>query len=271
MKVHFAGHTSFKEALAASGVRYVLDTFYEIGKLKGERAQAHIDLMNSYNHAIIDSGLFTLMFGAKAGTEITEDFIEDWQNDYANFVNTYGFKHSIVECDVQKVLSADFAWEMRKKFRTQIKDPNVTIINAYHLEDENPDKLIDYADYIAVSQPELRIHTSRKERYRITEYICTRAYAKGKRIHLLGCTEKKMMRDFSYCFSCDSTSWMAGAQYNKFYTELNKQPGSDNGKIDINLINENHLPRFTTKGANQAYWQAAIKRMEYAKYAGNQD
>lgn len=260
MKVHFAGYISHKEAIDKAGVKYILDTFYEIKTMPFEKRLEHLERMNKKNHAIVDSGLFTLMFGAKAGTPIDEQFIIDWQNDYAKTINASNYKHSIVECDVQRILSPEFAWEMRKKFKTQVKN---TIINVYHLPDENPDKLIAHSDYIAVSIPELRKFVSKKERYSITDYISRKASLKGKKVHLLGCTEKEMMRQFSYCYSCDSTSWLSGGRYNNHTTELS-------GIIDINKMYANKIEGFTSKSQNSDYFQAITKMFDYQKYAGDQ-
>lgn len=270
MKVHFAGHVSFAEPLRLANVNYILDTFYEIRKLSEDRARSHVNVMNSYNHSICDSGLFTMMFGAKAGTKITEEFIYKWQDDYADYLNKYDFKHSYVECDVQKVISPEFAWEMRKKFRKQVKT-GATLINAYHLEDENPDKLIEWSDYIAISQPELRIELSNEERYKLTRYIASKAVMKGKRVHLLGCTEIKMMKEFQYCFSCDSTSWMMGAQYNNFFTTINGESKKLHMDIDLLGLNKTEELKGKPKSFAYSYWQAMIKKQEYAKYAGSQE
>ena len=262
MKVHFAGYIPYIEAIDKAGVNYALETFYEIKGMNFEKRLKFLNHINKKNHAIIDSGLFTLMFGAKKGTPISEQFIIDWQDDYAKTINASNYKHSIVECDVQKVLSPEFAWEMRKKFKTQVKN---TIINVYHLEDGNPDKLIDYADYIAVSIPELRFNVSREERYKITNYIARKASLKGKRVHLLGCTEKEMMKQFSFCYSCDSTSWKSGERYDNHTSE------SYGGKISLASMKQNHIEGFSTLSQLRGYYQAITKLADYKKFAGPQD
>lgn len=262
MKVHFAGYLPFVKALDKAGVNYVLDTFYELKQMGMKNRVQHLRKMNKKKHAIVDSGLFTLMFGAKAGTPLSEDFIHKWQTEYAHTINVSGFKHSIVECDVQRVLSTEFAWEMRKLFKTQVK--NNTIINVYHLPDENPDKLIDFADYIAVSIPELRKFMSKKQRDKITSYIARKAWNKGKRVHLLGCTEKWMMQKYSYCFSCDSTSWISGGRYNNHQCEIFDQP------MTVKDMANNHLEEFKAKSQSNAYYQAITKLQDYKKYAGSQ-
>lgn len=260
MKVHFASCLSLPKVIDKAGIAYVLDTFYEIKQLKMEKRISHLSWMNQKKHAIIDSGLFTMMFGAKAGTPISEQFIIDWQDDYARTVNASNYQHSIVDCDVQKVLSPEFAWEMRKKFKTQVKN---TIINVYHLEDGNPDKLIAFSDYIAVSIPELRFNVSRAERYKITDYISRKATLKGKRVHLLGCTEKEMMKRFSYCYSCDSTSWKSGGRYNSHKTEAY-------GHFSVEQMSKNKLSDFTSVAQSNFYYQAITKLEDYKKFAGDQ-
>lgn len=260
MKVHFASFHPHKKMIEVAGIFYVLDTFYKLRKLSPEKAFEHIKLLNSKKHSIIDSGLFTLMFGADAGIKLDEKFINDWQNEYANFINKNNFKHSVVECDVQKKISPEFAWEMRRKFKTQIKN---TIINVYHLEDGNPDKLIDYADYVAISVPELRINCSKKERYRITEYIATKAIRKNKKVHLLGCTEVEMLKKFSFCTSCDSTSWLSGQIYDNHRTQ-SSQTEFNNKKFSKNMFGN------FTKSQIIKYYQIITKLDDYKKFAGDQ-
>jgi hypothetical protein len=200
------------------------------------------------------------MFGAKKGVPLDEKFIHDWQDDYAKTINASNYRHSIVECDVQKVLSPEFAWEMRRRFKQQVKN---TVINVYHLEDGNPDKLIDFADYIAVSIPELRFNVSRKELLSITSYIARKATMKGKRVHLLGCTDKQMMKDFSFCFSCDSTSWKSGDRYNNHQSE-------SFGRMSVNQMKQNKLPEFSSVAQSNFYYQAITKLEDYKRQAGDQ-
>ena len=270
MKVHFAGSPSedirMSKSLKMAGVRYVLGSFYQIKNYKGERAKKFINVFNSYKHSIIDSGLFTLMFGAKKDIILTEQFIMNWQKDYSLFVLDNKYKHTVVECDVQKKISSKFAWEMRRLFKSQL--PNNQIINVYHLEDGNPDKLIDYSDYIAVSIPELRFNVSRKELMQITRYISSKASSRGKKVHLLGCTDLKMMKEFQYCYSCDSTSWFSGSRFNSFHSKVFPKYK----KIDINSLKANKIEDFKNESTsnNVFYWEAYLKLQEYKKYAGSQ-
>ena len=92
-------------------------------------------------------------------------------------------------------------------------------INVFHFEDgmRGLDSLIDFSDYIALSIPELRIikpKTFREDTRYLTHYIKNRKPEID--IHLLGCTDVKMIAQNSFCTSADSTSWLSGVKYGWF-------------------------------------------------------
>lgn len=254
MKIHFAGCDGIEsdKVLIEHGIRYRLNSYYYLKKKKAFQPA----YLNEFSHSIIDSGLFTLMFGAGSKIKIDRAYIMKWVEDYINWINKHEWKNvSFVECDVQKKLSSYDAWEIRKEMKQRVKGG--TVINVYHLEDENPDKLIDFADYIAISLPELRFNVTDRERFNITKYIATKACLKGKRVHLLGCTEKDYLKYFSFCFSCDSTSWTSPLRYGEIKTE--------NFQTHIRDIqgvtNDNDL----TKGMC-----AFLHQIDYKSQSGNQ-
>lgn len=79
------------------------------------------------------------------------------------------------------------------------------------------DSMIDFSDYIALSIPELRIikpKTFREDTRYLTHYIKNRKPEID--IHLLGCTDVKMIAQNSFCTSADSTSWLSGVKYGWF-------------------------------------------------------
>lgn len=258
MKVHFAGNREHSgNGLLMAGVRYRLESFYDIT----ERNKCDgAEIWNQYNHTIIDSGLFTLMFGSEKAKGINEEFCEAWLNKYVEFINSTPFKNaSFVELDVQKKISSDYAWDLRQRMKARINKG--TVINVFHLEDGSPDRIIDYADYMAVSLPELRFSVSDRERYQITRYIAEKMANKGKKVHLLGCTELKYLKDFSYCYSCDSTSWQASFRYGASKTKTF-------GNVHINQIRNNE--KFDRKAVNDIYWSALFALQDYKRYAGDQ-
>ena len=223
MKVHFAAFENLTSAITLTklaGIRYGLfSCFSYLAKKHGIQASAKGDpaaliqyLEKALRHTIMDSGLFTLMFGAHAGKR-DKRFMESWQQSIIEFVRTNSYKGAVVEVDCQKVLGVDEAWTLRKELRNALSNE---LINVYHAEDGNHglDRLIEFSDYIAISVPELRAMYVPQ----LAEYVKRQAaYIKNKkpdiRIHLLGCTEVRIMRQCTFCDSCDSTSWQQVNRY----------------------------------------------------------
>ena len=229
LKVHFAGMEDIAKAacMNAVGVQYYLFTCYQfvLSRMKGgkSRKQYYIpkQLEEFGKHVIMDSGLFTLMFGAAKGRK-DEKFITKWMTELVGFVKESGFKGTCVEVDCQKVLSPEIAWKLRRKLGKMLPDNRV--INVFHLEDgkKGLDRLIDYSDYIALSVPEFRIHRPRiykKDVKSITRYIKNKKPAID--IHLLGCTDNEMLQDNRFCTSADSTSWSAIVRWPQIPLVLN--------------------------------------------------
>ena len=168
-----------------------------------------IDFLNKHmEHVIIDSGVYTFLFGAENETKVDFDFFQRWQDDYVHYIETSGLKNAhFVEVDVQKKLGIEPAWELRRALCDRVgKD---RIINVVHLEDRDPTALIEFSDYIAISIPEMKmaIEDSALIEKRIMS-ISILAKQRGKKVHLLGCTDRRSMRMFRTLDSCDSTTWM---------------------------------------------------------------
>lgn len=262
MKVHFADANSFgnADAFLKCGVKYTLQTFHQIEKNNGRLAFDY-DVLNKFKHIIIDSGLFSIMFGCDKDKPFDESFAKTWLEKYISWIKQSKFNNaSFVECDVQKKLGPDKAWEFRERMRAEL--PDRSIINVYHLEDGNPDKLIDFSTYIAISIPELRYNVSRAELKSITSYISRKAVSKGKKVHLLGCTELKLMKDFSFCYSCDSTSWSAGARFGSFKTKTF-------GNIHVDKARE-YFGKDGINKFNKVAHCVDLILEDYKKYAGDQ-
>lgn len=228
IKVHFAACEVQNQFLAVEelGVRYGLYTCFPfvermvfgkgnapIMKLKWmEDAAVDIPryIHKTMKHTIQDSGLFTLMFGARKGTK-DEALINKWYDNMVQFTLNHGCNVTCVEVDCQKVLGVDKAWEFRERIRGDL--PNNRIINVFHLEDgqKGLDRLIEFSDYIAISVPELRFANKKDMVPKLARYI------KGKKpsidIHLLGCTELELLKQCRFCTSSDSTTHVAGKRY----------------------------------------------------------
>tara|TARA_R110002153_G_scaffold99715_1_gene235376 strand:+ start:837 stop:1754 length:918 start_codon:yes stop_codon:yes gene_type:complete len=227
IKIHFAGGENLIRSnliLKGAKANYSLFTIFPFlcnhfgikhGYQNKGQTYEEVSQNNFENskHCIQDSGLFSLMFGSYQG-KCDEKFISKWYEALVETTKNGKFKGSVVEVDCQKVLGVDKAWEFREKMKTDL--PNNRHINVFHKEDgkKGLDRLIEFSDYIAISVPELRAMKQKHYTEDLAHYI------KNKKpsidIHLLGCTENKMLKNLDFCSSCDSTSWVSFNKYGWF-------------------------------------------------------
>lgn len=291
IKIHFAGaeNVDFAYVLHDAGVNYFLFTVlpFIMGKFNikwgritnAKKLEPQIELPKMSNHTIMDSGLFTLMFGACKSLRPDEKFIRSYKDAIVDFVNqNRAYNITCVECDCQKLLGTQIAWELRKQMREQL--PKNRIINVFHFEDGKSglDSMIDFSEYIAISVPELRIikpDTYKEDTYRIASYIKDRKPEID--IHLLGCTERAMLKQCSFATSSDSTTWQ---QINRYGAILGKR--TKNIKPERIQESREHISKLlqdmeiepTEKRCSYyyLYWLAGkLLKKEYAKAAGSQE
>lgn len=293
VKVHFAGSdNSMPHTVAANlaGVNYSLFTCYPF--IKGKRLDDDFTygqdklfvpriIQGLRNHIIMDSGLFTLMFGADKGKPQTLESLTLWQDKTAKFIKQNGLTCSVVEIDCQKILGVEQAWYFRNRMRTVM--PNNRHINVFHLPDgmKGLDRLIEFSDYIAFSVPELRI--SRRGTYRedLRQLVY---YTKNRKpeidIHLLGCTEKALLQDNKFCSSADSTSWLSANRYGrigykKYHVDDIKKTSRERvrGEIlrEFGKYQSGEITEKTMKYTQDAYFSACISKRKYEEICGNQD
>ena len=224
IKIHFAGAENLiRSSLILDGAesKYSLFTIFpylcnefEIKHGYQNRGESYSQVvennMKKARHVIQDSGLFSLMFGSYKGDK-TESFIMKWYEKLVEVTSTGGYLGTVVEVDCQKVLGVSKAWELREQMRNDL--PDNRIINVFHKEDgqKGLDRMIEFSDYIAISVPELRALGKKNYAVNLANYIKNRKPEID--IHLLGCTENKLLNELSFCSSADSTSWTA---FNKF-------------------------------------------------------
>jgi hypothetical protein len=288
IKVHFAGsegHQHFN-TLRAANIKYSLFSAFSLVAdrvgIKGvsyaqEIGNTPMQRKAAFRHVIMDSGLFTLMFGALKGKKPPE-FVDRWYNALVDFTLERGYDGTAVEVDCQKVLGVDAAWHYRERMRDEL--PNTRIINVFHIEDgkKGLDRLIEFSDYIALSAPELRFAGKFNQIHRLADYIKTKKPEID--IHLLGMTDTKMLRRLRYCTSADSTSWASGCRYGKVHLH--------NGEVGhITKFKDEYWQKYAD--AYQAYsdelgckiyslrtdciqcFQAEQLKHRYAKFAGCQE
>ncbi len=227
IKIHFAGsdgEETFFAALSAAQTKYRLYSCYKYINKKSVDADFTLPANHvirvqdrTNRHVIQDSGLFTLMFGAGKGQPQTRKTLTMWQDKLMAFVEHNHLSATCVEIDCQKILSVEDAWFFRERMRRMM--PHQRQINVFHFEDgqKGLDRLIEFSDYIAIGVPELRIvkpKTFREDTKYLAHYIKNRKPSID--IHLLGCTDFRMIAENCFCTSADSTSWLSGVKFGHF-------------------------------------------------------
>lgn len=220
---------NYANACSASeaGVRYGLFTIYPflMRKLKlpvlfnpyrplDENIDIAATVPKCFKHCILDSGVFSLIYGAAREYAKERKFMELWYDEYARYVAEHNIDAVVVEYDCQKILGVETAWNYRRRLSRDL--PNHRIMHVVHLEDkyEGLLKIVDFTDYLGVPVSEWR--ANRRATYvSDIQRICNIAKARKPDIdiHLLGCTEPRLIRACRFCTSCDSTSWLRMVRY----------------------------------------------------------
>lgn len=217
IKVHFAGLESknFITAVSEMGVQYGLYSAFQFvqKKLFGKgTTESDVQIMeflaSKMKHVVQDSGLFSLLYGAKSHLA-DEKTVFKWYDALVEWTLEHGQDFAVVEIDCQDILGTEVAWDLRERMRRDL--PDHRIINVFHLSDgvEGLDRLIEFSDYIAVGSG--TPNNSGATMYEVSSYI------KKKKpecdIHLLGCTIQSMLKKCSFCTSSDSIYWKSPLRF----------------------------------------------------------
>ena len=288
VKVHFAGSEVQNQYIVAMllGVSYTLFTAYPwverkifqtpkspIMPLDWQRENSGVlipqYLTHTHKNVIQDSGLFTLMFGSQKSVKKDEQLINKWYDGLVQFTLEHGAPVVCVECDCQKVLGVEKAWEFRRRMRNDI--PN-RIINVFHLEDgmKGLDRLIEFSDYIAISVPELRFAGKKNYVPQLARYI------KNKKptidIHLLGCTELDLLKECRFATSADSTTWIAPKRFGYINGKHIRSLDYDKCRALVSDDTWEKITKYNSEPNAACIITSTLKCMEqYSKYAGDQE
>ena len=287
IKVHFAGsdyQQNTIDSLLLADVHYRLFTVYPAiaNKKLGDDFRDKTGVVQRqqqvFKHVIMDSGLFTLMFGGKKGVKQTRETLRQWQDKTFEFIKQNSLNCTCVEIDCQKVLGVEEAWYFRERMRKTISN---RCINVFHYEDgkEGLKRLIDFSDYIAISVPEIRIirpKTFREDVHRLASFITEKKPSID--IHLLGCTDRKMLKQNRFCTSADSSSWTGvyrfATVFSKNIHNLKQDVYIKAEKLYRGFLGAERWDALTQKRKQRLVWElfsAKTHRDVYQKYAGCQN
>lgn len=168
---------------------------------------------------IMDSGLYSLMFGSEQGTLTTFEQAREYTERYLATMLEWKWQHAIVECDVQRLLGVEQCQRLREDYFHKYPGE---VIYVWHLPD-GEDRLRQMAaqySRIALSVPELRAFLSVNSggksgdvRKALVKLLSITRESGPAKVHLLGCTEGKLL-DLP-ADTGDSTSWIAAGTWGK--------------------------------------------------------
>lgn len=225
MRVYLAGIENPQWALCAAAVsaRFTLSTALNAGTVK-ESMEMQRRIGWTSEDPILDSGLFSFMFGGEAkkvaeATLQTQDDFARYTRGYLQLAQEMAWPGPIVEVDAQRLaIGPEGVAKLRKEIETKLWDPD-RMIFVWHTPDgiEGLRAMVGRFSYIGLGCPELRkVYGKGTTHHTVVMNLIReiRAEARRKkvpmpRIHLLGNTEPKLM-ETTLAFSCDSTSWITG-------------------------------------------------------------
>ncbi len=221
MKIFCAGgdRTEFSIAMQAVGYPYRLCSYYYLKEEPRTRAlMMECIAMAPESEWIMDSGLFTLMFGSGQGILKGFDDFKRYAVDYVAAMKEWGWRHAIVECDIQRVLGVAETHRLRE----EVFEPSgLEVIYVWHVPEGEAGLAAMARRYkrIAVSIPEFRqVYGSggfsdggAVKKAMLHSLKVIRDSGGNPRVHLLGNTERSLID--APGDSCDSTSWMSGGRF----------------------------------------------------------
>jgi len=222
MRVYLAGTEPMPGTLSWINYPYRLCSYLQ---LKGQEKQKEYFLESSQDGSewIMDSGLFTFMFGAGKGKLRTYDDYKRYAETYVQDILDMGWQHEIVECDVQRVLSVEECHRLREEVFEQCGLP---VMYVWHIPEREGGlrAMAEKYDRIAISIPEFRevfakpenqVHGAsmqvRSATLRALSII--RQAVDQPRVHLLGNTSLSLLKMHAPAFSSDSSSWIYAYSY----------------------------------------------------------
>lgn len=276
IKIHFASLENINKinAISQMGVKYGLCSAFPFvyKKIFGKGiTDLDVQVMRTLNdnmiHTIQDSGLFSLLYGAKKDLA-DKSTIFKWYDALVEWTLQHQCGFTCVEIDCQDILGTDVAWDLRQKMRFDL--PNNRIMNVFHLSDgiKGLDRLIEFSDYIGIGSGSPT--NSSATMYEVSSYIKKRK--PNIDIHLLGCTTLKTLKKCSFCTSADSITWLSPNRFG--FIDGYHISDLDTSKVMGFFGDEtwNNIYKHANETSTNVYCVSIEQHKRwYQKYAGNQD
>jgi len=213
-------------ACATAGVQNVLWSYYKFAGKRWTGASGNDDKARTVIRVIeehgmdsmLDSGLFSLIFGRDSDTVWSEAELDAYAERYVSWVRAIGYGGPMVEVDAQMIVGTEATNRIRRRFDSM---PN-EVIFVWHLPEgmAGLERLVKERSWIALSVPELRKLAGRHRRSvsaMLTDLLGKiHDWGGGNppKVHLLGNTDTTLIRTH-LAYSCDSSSWMTNVRWGR--------------------------------------------------------
>lgn len=198
MRIFLAATPGLKEDVIERGKPiYLLETFFA-----GEKACVKALNAVGVDNFLLDSGAFSFMNGAECSKELITEYMEK----YIAFINKYDIKY-FFELDVDTIFGIEFVEELRQKLERGTGKPCIPVWHKGRGVDYWKRMCREYK-YVAIGG--LAAKDIRKKEYPLIKKMVDYAYAKGVKVHGLGFTKSRELKNYKF-YSVDSSSWIAAA------------------------------------------------------------
>lgn len=189
---------------------YLLNTFYE-----GEKKCLKVLQDVGRENFLLDSGAFSFMSGAACSEKVITEYCER----YIQFINDNKIPYYF-EMDVDTIFGLPFAESLRAKLEKETMRPSIPVWHK--------NRGVEYwkkmcAEYKYVAIGGLVFHVKQSE-WPLIKKMVDYAYSKGVKVHGLGFTKTKMLKDWNW-YSIDSSSWTKAAALGQQRHDFDVQKG----------------------------------------------
>lgn len=172
--------------------------------------------LDAINHFLLDSGIFSLVYGAAKG-RISDQQIIDYTDRYADYVQQFHIKHYF-EMDLDAIIGEKQVRILRDRLESKV---GWQCIPVWHINRGKNGYLADIKDhpYIAIAGLANYRGKGRKILEPLFPWLIDQAHEHHSWIHALGYTNMSKLQSGKYRFdSVDSTAWVFGNMSGTIFT-----------------------------------------------------
>ena len=199
---------------------------------------------------ILDSGLFSLLFGA--GKTMGAEVVDRYCDFYFDFLSNSGYTGKFVELDLQNLKGIKETQIWRDRFEDAFGWERGMVV-WHHIDGKDGMKhMAERYPYVAISVPELKKrYGTRGASYYASDLIDIAKEANSDvQLHMLGCCQASFLGRNMEWDTCDSTSWMAPGAWGRLAALVGENISKMKSTVDIDI---NQLKKLTSEAHFQQY------------------